>query len=177
MGGFFGVVSKESCVFDLFFGTDYHSHLGTRRGGMAVYGESGFDRVIHNIENSPFRTKFERDVERMEGHFGIGRISDSEPQPLTVRSHLGTYAITTVGRINNVDELTRLCYERGHMHFLEMSNGNVNPTELVAALINQRDNLVDGIRFAQSVIDGSMSMLLLTKDGIYAARDRLGRTS
>lgn len=176
MGGFFGVVSKESCVFDLFFGTDYHSHLGTRRGGMAVYGESGFDRVIHNIENSPFRTKFERDVERMEGHFGIGCISDSEPQPLTVRSHLGTYAITTVGRINNVDELTRLCYERGHMHFLEMSNGNVNPTELVAALINQRDNLVDGIRFAQSVIDGSMSMLLLTKDGIYAARDRLGRT-
>ena len=101
-------------------------------------GESGFDRVIHNIENSPFRTKFERDVERMEGHFGIGCISDSEPQPLTVRSHLGTYAITTVGRINNVDELTRLCYERGHMHFLEMSNGNVNPTELVAALINQR---------------------------------------
>lgn len=176
MGGIFGVVSKTSCVFDLFFGTDYHSHLGTRRGGLAVYGENGFDRVIHNIENSPFRTKFERDIEEMEGRFGIGCISDSEPQPLTVRSHLGTFAITTVGRINNVDELTKLCYERGHMHFLEMSNGNVNPTELVAALINQRDNLIEGIRFAQSVIEGSMTMLLLTKDGIYAARDRLGRT-
>lgn len=176
MGGFFGVVSKTNCVFDLFFGTDYHSHLGTRRGGMAVYGESGFDRVIHNIENSPFRTKFERDVEEMEGRFGIGCISDSEPQPLTVRSHLGTFAITTVGRINNVDELTRLCYEKGHMHFLEMSNGNINPTELVASLINQREDLVEGIRFAQSVIDGSMTMLLLTPKGIYAARDRLGRT-
>lgn len=176
MGGFFGVVSKTNCVFDLFFGTDYHSHLGTRRGGMAVYGEGGFDRVIHNIENSPFRTKFERDVEEMEGRFGIGCISDSEPQPLTVRSHLGTFAITTVGRINNVDELTRLCYEKGHMHFLEMSNGNINPTELVASLINQREDLVEGIRFAQSVIDGSMTMLLLTPKGIYAARDRLGRT-
>ena len=176
MGGFFGVVSKTNCVFDLFFGTDYHSHLGTRRGGMAVYGEGGFDRVIHNIENSPFRTKFERDVETMEGRFGIGCISDSEPQPLTVCSHLGTFAITTVGRINNVDELTQLCYEKGHMHFLEMSNGNINPTELVASLINQREDLVEGIRFAQSVIDGSMTMLLLTPKGIYAARDRLGRT-
>ncbi len=176
MGGIFGVVSKTSCVFDLFFGTDYHSHLGTRRGGMAVYGEHGFDRVIHNIENSPFRTKFERDVEEMDGCFGIGCISDSEPQPLTVRSHLGTFVITTVGRINNLDELTRLCYEKGYMHFLEMSNGQVNPTELVAALINQREDLVEGIRFAQSVIEGSMTLLLLTKKGIYAARDRLGRT-
>lgn len=176
MGGIFGVVSKTSCVFDLFFGTDYHSHLGTRRGGMAVYGENGFDRVIHNIENSPFRTKFERDVEEMDGCYGIGCISDNEPQPLTVRSHLGTFVITTVGRINNVDELTKMCYDKGYMHFLEMSNGQVNPTELVAALINQREDLVEGIRFAQSVIDGSMTLLLLTKKGIYAARDRLGRT-
>ena len=176
MGGLFGVVSKTSCVFDLFFGTDYHSHLGTRRGGLAVYGENGFQRSIHNIENSPFRTKFEHDVEEMEGNLGIGCISDSEPQPLIVRSHLGNFAITTVGRINNINNLTKLCFDKGLTHFLEMSGGDVNPTELVASLIAQKDSIPEGIKYAQSVIDGSMTLLILTSEGMYAARDRLGRT-
>ncbi len=176
MGGFFGVASKEDCVFDLFFGTDYHSHLGTKRGGMAVYGETGFERAIHNIENAPFRTKFERDVEEMHGNFGIGCISDNEPQPLMVRSHLGNYAITTVGRINNTDELVASVFSEGHTHFLEMSGGDINATELCAALINRKDSIVEGIQYAQSVIDGSMSMLLLTPKGLYAARDLKGRT-
>lgn len=176
MGGFFGVASKSDCVFDLFFGTDYHSHLGTRRGGMAVYGKHGFDRAIHNIENSPFRTKFEKDVNEMEGNIGIGCISDYEPQPLIVRSHHGTYSIVTVGKINNIEEIVRDIFQRGNTHFLEMSGGDINATELVAALINQKDNLVEGIRYAQEVIDGSMTILLLTPKGIYAARDRLGRT-
>ena len=176
MGGFFAVASKESCITDLFYGTDYHSHLGTRRGGMAVYGENGFSRAIHNIQNSPFRTKFERDVDELEGNLGIGCISDFEPQPLLVHSHLGSFAITTVGRINNTDELVKECYKSGHTHFLEMSGGTVNPTEITAALINQKSSLVEGLRFAQEKIDGSMSILLLTSTGIYAARDRLGRT-
>ena len=176
MGGFFGVVSKKDCVFDLFFGTDYHSHLGTKRGGMAVYGEQGFDRAIHNIQNSPFRTKFERDVEEMHGVSGIGCISDTEPQPLIVRSHLGSFAITTVGRINNADALVKLAFEGGTPQFLEMSGGNINPTELTAALINQKDTIEEGIRYAQTMIEGSMSLLLLTADGMYAARDFWGRT-
>ena len=176
MGGFFGVASKNDCVFDLFFGTDYHSHLGTKRGGMAVYGANGFQRAIHNIENSPFRTKFERDVEEMKGNLGIGCISDSEPQPLMVRSHLGNFAITTVGRINNVDELVKLAFTEGTTHFLEMSGGDINPTELTAALINRKDSIPEGIRYAQSMIDGSMSMLILTSEGLYAARDKVGRT-
>jgi len=177
MGGFFGVASKKDCIFDLFFGTDYHSHLGTKRGGMALYSsEKGFQRAIHNIENSPFRTKFERDVEEMNGPLGIGCISDTEPQPLIVRSHLGNFAITTVGRINNVDELVADAYSKGTTHFLEMSGGEINPTELTAALINRKDSFVEGIKYAQSLIDGSMSILILTPDGIYAARDRLGRT-
>ncbi len=176
MSGFFGVASKKDCVFDLFFGTDYHSHLGTRRAGLAVYGPGGFDRAIHNIENSPFRTKFERDFEEMKGNIGIGCISDSEPQPLMVRSHLGNFAITTVGRINNVDALVRQAFAEGTTHFLEMSGGDINPTELTAALINRRDSIAEGIRYAQSMIDGSMSMLVLTSEGIYAARDKLGRT-
>ncbi len=176
MGGLFGVVSKQDCVFDLFFGTDYHSHLGTRRGGMAVYGENGFERSIHNIENSPFRTKFDKDVVEMKGNLGVGCISDSEPQPLIVRSHLGNFAITTVGRINNISELIELCFKKGLTHFLEMSGGDVNPTELVASLITQKDNLVDGIKYAQEMIEGSMTMLVLTSKGMYAARDRLGRT-
>ncbi|MGN0148819.1 MAG: amidophosphoribosyltransferase [Clostridia bacterium] len=176
MGGIFGVISKKNCVLDLFFGIDYHSHLGTKRGGMVVYGENGFDRAIHNIENSPFRTKFERDVEEMSGNSGIGCISDNEPQPLIVRSHLGNFAITTVGLISNTEELLEMAYEKGTPHFLEMSGGNINQTELVAAIINQEDNIVDGIKYAQKVIKGSMSMLLLTSEGIYAARDRLGRT-
>lgn len=176
MGGFFGVASKTDCVFDLFFGTDYHSHLGTKRGGMAVYADGAFQRVIHNIENSPFRTKFEGDVDEMHGLCGIGCISDTEPQPLIVRSHLGHYAITTVGRINNADDLVEKAFAAGTSHFLEMTAGNINPTELVAALINSQNSIPDGIRYAQEQIDGSMSILLLTPNGIYAARDRVGRT-
>ena len=176
MGGYFGVVSKTDCVFDLFFGTDYHSHLGTKRGGLAVYGENGFQRAIHNIESSPFRTKFDHDVEEMAGNSGIGCISDNEPQPLIVRSRVGNFAITTVGRINNMDELVNIAFNDAHIQFLEMSNGNINPTELTAALINCRDNIVDGIKYAQEMIKGSMSMLVLTTEGMYAARDRMGRT-
>ncbi len=176
MGGIFGVISKKNCVFDLFFGIDYHSHLGTKRGGMVVHGGNGFDRAIHNIENSPFRTKFERDVEKMEGTSGIGCISDNEPQPLIVRSHLGNFAITTVGLISNSDELLKMAYEKGNPHFLEMSGGNINQTELVASIINQEDSIVKGIQLAQKVIKGSMSMLILTPDGMYAARDKMGRT-
>ena len=176
MGGFFGVASKSDCLFDLFFGTDYQSHLGTRRGGMAVYGPDGFDRAIHNIENAPFRTKFEMDMQKMKGNIGIGCISDYEPQPLIVRSHHGTFAITTVGKINNAEEITKLIFQSGHTHFLEMSGGDINPTELVAAIINQKENLIDGIRYAQELIDGSMTLLLLTPKGIYAARDKMGRT-
>lgn len=176
MGGFFGVVSKEDCMFDLFFGTDYHSHLGTRRGGMAVYGENGFDRSIHNIENAPFRTKFDKDMQEMKGYMGIGCISDFEPQPLIVRSHHGTYAITTVSKINNTDEIVNTIFKDGHTHFLEMSGGDINPTELVAAIINQKDNIIDGIRHALELIDGSLTLMVLTPKGIYAARDKYGRT-
>ena len=177
MGGIFGVASKSSCILDLFFGIDYHSHLGTRRGGMAVYDKKrGFDRVIHNIENAPFRTKFDGDIGEMEGNLGIGCISDNEPQPLLVRSHLGNFAITTVGKINNMDELIANCFKNGCTHFLEMSGGSVNPTEMVAALINQKDNMIEGIRYAQETVNGSLTLLLMTKDGIYAARDRYGRT-
>ena len=176
MGGFFAVASKESCVLDLFFGTDYHSHLGTRRGGMAVFGENGFSRAIHNIQNSPFRTKFERDVAEMTGNLGIGCISDFEPQPLLVNSHLGSYAITTVGKINNIDELAQECFESGHTHFLEMSGGTLNPTEVAAAIINQKSTILEGLKYIHERIDGSLSVLILTPEGIYASRDRLGRT-
>ncbi len=176
MGGFFGVAAKEDCVFDLFFGTDYHSHLGTRRGGMAVYGENGFDRAIHNIENAPFRTKFDKDVQNMKGWLGIGCISDFEPQPLIVRSHHGTYAITTVSKINNTQDIVDTIFSNGNSHFLEMSGGDVNPTELVAAIINQKENLIDGIRYALELIEGSLSLMLMTPKGIYAARDKYGRT-
>ena len=176
MGGIFGVASKSNCVLDLFFGVDYHSHLGTRRGGMAVYGRHGFNRAIHNIENSPFRTKFERDVDELEGHLGIGCISDFEPQPLLVQSHLGSFAITTVGKINNIDELVQTAYDNGCTHFLEMSGGSINPTELTASLINQKDSILEGIQYIQELIDGSMTLLIMTPEGIYAARDRMGRT-
>lgn len=176
MGGFFGVASKHDCVFDLFFGIDYHSHLGTRRGGMAVLGENGFDRSIHNIENSPFRTKFEADVNKMKGNLGIGCISDYEPQPLIVKSHHGTYAITTVGKINNIDEIEEKLIANGTSHFLEMSGGEINPTELIASIINQKENLVDGIVYAQELIDGSITFLLLNEKGIYVSRDKYGRT-
>lgn len=176
MGGIFGVASKKNCVMDLFFGVDYHSHLGTRRGGMTVHGPEGFNKAIHNIENSPFRTKFESDVDEMEGNLGIGCISDNEPQPLLIQSHLGSFAITTVGRINNEKELIREAYQNGPTQFLEMSGGKINATELVASLINKRDSIVEGIRYVQEAVDGSMTMLVMTKEGIYAARDRMGRT-
>ncbi len=176
MGGFFGVASKGECVLDLFYGVDYHSHLGTRRGGMATHGESGFSRAIHNIENAPFRTKFDKDVNEMQGNLGIGCISDYEPQPLLVRSHHGTYAIMTVGKINNMEKIVDQIFSMGNSHFLEMSGGDINATELVAAIINQKDNLIEGITYAQELIDGSMTMAILTPKGIYAARDKMGRT-
>ena len=176
MSGFFGVASKKDCVMHLFFGVDYHSHLGTRRGGLAVYGEDGFIRRIHNIENSPFRTKFEKDVDELKGNIGIGCISDNEAQPLLINSHLGSYAITTVGRINNIDELREDCFKNGKAQFLEMNKGLINPTELVASLINQKDNIVDGIINAQEKIHGSMSILIMFEDKIYCARDKFGRT-
>lgn len=176
MGGFFGVASKEACNLDLFYGTDYHSHLGTRRGGMATYGSDGWKRAIHNIENSPFRTKFEKDVDTMNGNIGIGCISDYDPQPILIQSHLGCFGITTVGKINNADQLIRNLYENGHTHFQSMTSGQINSTELVAALICKKDSFVEGIRYVQSVVEGSMTLLLLTENGIYAARDLLGRT-
>lgn len=176
MGGIFGVASRNECKLDVFFGTDYHSHLGTSRGGMALYDGKTFVSGIHNIRNSPFRTKFELDLERLSGNLGIGCISDCDPQPLIVRSHLGSYAITTVGRINNMRELTERAMQDRRGHFLEMSSGDVNATELVASLINECDSIVEGIQFAQSLIKGSMTLLVLTPACIYAARDRLGRT-
>ena len=177
MGGFFGVASKKDCVFDLFYGTDYHSHLGTRRAGLAVYDtEKGFDRAIHSIETTNFRPKFDKDILKMQGTLGIGCISDFEPQPLIVRSHHGTYALTTVGKINNSAEIVEKMFSEGHSHFLEMSGGDINPTELTGALINRGDDIVSGIRLAQDTIRGSMTLLLMTKDGIYAARDKQGRT-
>ena len=173
---FFGVASRRDCVLDLFFGVDYHSHLGTRRAGMTVHGGNGFNRAIHNIENSPFRTKFEHDIEEFEGNLGIGCISDNEAQPLLVNSHLGSFAITTVGRINNLEALKALCFNKGTSHFLEMSSGEINPTELIAALINHKQSIVEGLSYVQDMVEGSMSILVMTKEGIYAARDRLGRT-
>lgn len=176
MGGFFGVASKEDCVFDLFYGIDYHSHLGTRRAGMATYSaDKGFDKSIHSIENTQFRTKFTDEVQSMTGNYGIGCISDYEAQPILMRSHHGAYAITTVGKINNTDEIVDEILKQ-HAHFFQMSNGEINQTELVAAIINQKDNFIEGIKYAQDIIDGSMSMLILTEKGIYAVRDKYGRT-
>ena len=177
MGGLFGAISKRDCVLDIFFGVDYHSHLGTRRGGMAIYDaeEDRFQRQIHNIENSPFRTKFEKDLADFHGCSGIGCISDTDPQPLLVRSHLGLYAITTVGIINNTDQLIQEYFsDHGHQ-FMAQSNGKVNVSELIAALINQKDDLVSGILHAQDMIEGSATILLLTSDGLIAARDKVGR--
>ncbi len=177
MGGFFGAVSKRDCVLDIFFGVDYHSHLGTKRGGMIIHdAETGFQRQIHNIENTPFRTKFEDDLHKFHGTSGIGCISDTDPQPLLVRSHLGLYAITTVGIINNAEELVdRYFSDHGHQ-FMAMSSGKVNQTELIAALINEMNDLVSGIRHAQEQIEGSATILILKDDGsILAARDRMGR--
>lgn len=175
MGGFFSAALKEDCIFDLFYGTDYHSHLGTRRAGIAVF-DGGFKRAIHNIENSPFRTKFTDDIPELSGTMGIGCISDYDPQPLVVRSHHGPYAIACIGRVNNAQQLVDEIFKDSHAHLMEMTGGEINKTELVAALINQKDNLIEGIRFAQEQIDGSMSIMLMTTQGIYLARDRLGRT-
>ncbi len=176
MGGFFGAISKRDCVLDIFFGVDYHSHLGTRRGGMIIHDrEKGFQRQIHNIENTPFRTKFEKDIQHFSGCSGIGCISDTDPQPLLVRSHLGLYAITAVGIVNNDEELVaRYFSDQGHQ-FMAMSSGKINQVELIAALINQKSDLVSGILHAQELIDGSATILLLTPDGIIAARDKMGR--
>jgi len=175
MGGFFAVVSQSDCVNDLFFGTDYHSHLGTQRGGLATRHEQGFIRIIHDITNTQFRSKFDYDITRMIGRSGIGVISDYDDQPLIIGSHLGAYAIVTVGAIQNTDELANRAFSTGS-HFSEMGKGEVNPTEIAATLINEEATFEDGIRNAQEAIDGSCSMLLLTEDGVYAARDRLGRT-
>lgn len=176
MGGFFGVVSKEECTHDLFFGTDYHSHLGTSRGGLAIWNGKDFARSIHNIENAQFRSKFDDEISSMKGKSGIGSISDMEPQPLTVRSHLGYYAITTVGCINNIDKLSKDLFENNATHFLEMSRGEINPTELMVTLIDLESSFSEGIKKAQEMIDGSCSLLILNNEGIFAARDKLGRT-
>ena len=176
MGGFFGAVARRDVTMDVFFGVDYHSHLGTKRGGMIMHDVGGFQRQIHNIENTPFRTKFEGDIPKFHGCSGIGCISDTDPQPLLVRSHLGLFAITTVGIINNTDELIQRYFsDHGHQ-FMAMSDGKVNATELAAALINQKEDLVSGILHAQDMIDGSLTLLILTeKDEIIAARDKMGR--
>lgn len=177
MGGFFGIASKYDCMMDVFFGVDYHSHLGTRRGGMAAWDkEIGLQRKIHGIENAPFRTKFEHIFDEMQGTSVIGCISDSDPQPMLIRSHLGTYAITTIGVVNNADELIKRITEDHGGYFDAMTGGKVNSTELVAALINHKDNFVEGIQYAQAVIDGTANILILTETGsLIAARDRLGR--
>jgi len=175
MGGLFGCISKTDCLNDLFYGTDYHSHLGTKRGGLAVSNSAGFSRSIHNIENDYFRSKFEPDLPKLHGRKGIGIISDFDPQPLIIGSHLGTFAITTVCKINNLDELASGAF-KNKRHFSEMSGGQTSPTELVAMLIAEKDSFEEGIAYAQQSIQGSCSLLLLTENGIYAARDNLGRT-
>ena len=176
MGGLFGAISRKSCKYEVFFGTDYHSHLGTKRGGLAFFDAGrGFQRQIHNIENTPFRTKFEHDLKSLDGTVGIGCISDSDPQPLLVRSHLGLFALATVGIINNADKLVNESLSAPGNQFMAMSSGKVNATELTAALINHRDTLVDGIRYAQDTIDGTSTVLLLTENCLIAARDKLGR--
>ena len=175
MGGFFAVASKSDCVNDLFFGTDYHSHLGTMRGGLATMHPKGLTRFIHDITNAQFRSKLEDDLPKLQGNSGIGVISDFDDQPLIIRSHLGTYAIVTVGVVQNTDELADRAFQRG-THLAEMGKGYINPTELVATLINEEATFADGIRNAQEAIEGSCSLLLLTRDGVYAGRDKLGRT-
>lgn len=176
MGGVIGFAKKNDCVMDLFFGTDYHSHLGTRRAGMCVLEEEGFNRTIHNISNAPFRSKFEEEIETMRGNMGIGAISDSDPQPLTVYSRHGDFAITTVGRINNKQELIAELLKDRPTQFMSMSHGNINGTELVAAIVSTGRDIIDGIRKVQEKVDGSVTMIILTKEGMYAARDKYGRT-
>lgn len=176
MGGVFGVVSREDCVMDIFFGTDYHSHLGTKTGGMCILQKDGFNRAIHGISNAPFRGKFEPELESMVGNAGIGAISDEDPQPLTVRNKFGNWAITTVGRINNKQELIDWLIEETGAHFMSKSGGAVNSTELIGAIVGTGKDIVDGIRIAQEKIDGSATMIIMTDEGMYAARDRYGRT-
>lgn len=176
MGGLFGVAAKEDCIADLYYGTDYHSHLGTMRGGMIVQNSDGLTRFIHDITNAQFRSKFEDDLPKMHGNLGIGVISDYEDQPLIIRSHLGVYSIVTVGKLDNLDTLVKSILNKNGNHFAEMSGNEVNPTEMVANLINQGSTFLEGIQIAQDAIEGSCSMLLLTDQGIYAARDKLGRT-
>jgi amidophosphoribosyltransferase len=176
MGGLFGVVSQKDCVADLFYGTDFHSHLGTKRGGLAVRSPEGFSRSIHSIENAQFRSKFEEDILKMHGTSGIGIISDYDDQPVLIRSHLGDFAIVTVGVIQNSKSIVEETFQNKGVHFAEMSAGEINPTELVAALINQEQTFEQGIQKAQDIIEGSCSLLLLTEKGIYAARDKWGRT-
>ncbi len=176
MGGIFGVASQHDCVMDLFYGTDYHSHLGTKRGGLAVKEKATFTRFIHNIENDQFRSKFEMDIKTLKGKIGIGVISDNEDQPVLIRSHLGHYAIVTVGIIHNLEELAQSMFRKRSIHFAEMSGGEINPTEMVAGLINQEQSFKDGLQSALNAIKGSCSILVLTPSGIYAARDRMGRT-
>ena len=176
MGGFFGAVSRKNCKYDVFFGTDYHSHLGTKRGGLAFYdAENGFQRQIHSIENTPFRTKFESDLNKMDGTIGIGCISDTDPQPLLVRSHLGMFAVANVGIINNAEDIVAKTFAAPGHYFMAMSSGKVNSSELIAALINRFDNLVDGIKYVQEIVEGSCTILLMTPEGLIAARDKVGR--
>ena len=176
MGGFFGAVSHRDVVLDVFFGVDYHSHLGTKNAGMIIRDETGFQREIHSIANTPFRTKFENDLPGFHGTSGIGCISDTDPQPLLIRSHLGTFALTTVSAVNNTEELIESCFDNGKRQFMAMSSGKVNDTELIGALINQKEDLIEGIKYAQSVVDGSLTLLVMEQDGsIIAARDRMGR--
>jgi len=176
MGGFFGVVSRQDCVPDLFYGTDYHSHLGTRRGGLAVLNEGRITRFIHDITNAQFRSKFEDDIAKLQGLSGIGVISDYEDQPLLISSHLGRYAIVTVGVIQNLEQIAAKLLDKRSVHFSEMSGNEINPTELIATLINQEESFAAGINAAREQIEGSCSIMLLTEQGIYAARDRFGRT-
>jgi amidophosphoribosyltransferase len=176
MGGFFGVASWQDCINDLFYGTDYHSHLGTKRGGLAVVRPDGFVRIIHNIENAQFRSKFEPDIANMHSWVGIGVISDYDNQPVLIRSHLGNYAIVTVGAIKNAEALVGDAFLRRRLHFAELSGKEINPTELVATLINQEESFEAGIQNVQNLVEGSCSLLVLTEKGIYAARDKLGRT-
>ncbi len=176
MGGLFGVVSKDDCVMDVYFGTDYHTHLGTSRGGMAIWNGKSFDRSIHNIEHTHFRAKFEAEIPNIKGNMGIGCISDTDPQPLTVRSHLGRYATTMVGKINNLDEIINSAFSENIIHFMETSKGTINPTEVVSVIIDHEDSFKNGLLKVQELIQGSCSILLLTPHGIYASRDKLGRT-
>ncbi|MBP1559857.1 MAG: amidophosphoribosyltransferase [Oscillospiraceae bacterium] len=176
MGGFFGAASKNDCISDVFFGTDYHSHLGTRRGGLTAYSkELGFQRSIHSIENSPFRTKFESDIEDMRGNLCIGCISDTDPQPILLRSKMGVYAVCNIGIINNAEQIRNEFVDNCFTSFEAMSSGKVNSSALIGALISQKSSFAEGIRYAQEKIDGTMSLLILTEDGIIAARDKRGR--